>query len=120
MAQVARAPVDRRVLLVEDDKDLRLMAARKLREAGYEPILASSGVEAVRLMLRHPECRQMITDYLLPELGGEEWIAFLERFCPDWSVVVISAEDVDPGGFISVPKPARFDNIISHLEHFVR
>jgi len=108
------------VLVVEDDDQLMYLACKQLRAAGYEPISASNGVEALRCMLEFPDCRQMVTDFVLPAFGGEEWIGFLERFCSDWSIVVMSAEDVDPGLFISVPKPARFENIISHLERFER
>ncbi len=115
MAQPA-TPVDPCVLVVEDDKHLLYLACKQLREAGYEPIGATDGVEAVRAMVENPDCRQMVTDYVLPSFGGDTWIRFLERFCGDWSIVVMSGEDVDPGVFISMPKPASFENIIHHLE----
>ena len=105
-----------KVLVVDDDPDILYVAQKSLRKAGYEPIGAANGVDALKQMLAHPDCRQMITDFKMPVLGGETWIRTLERFCADWSIVVISSDEVDPGRFPLVPKPVDFKNLLTWFE----
>ena len=103
----------KKVLVVEDDPSVLFIAKKRLRSAGYEVVEARDGVEALRMMVEHPDCRFMVTDFRMPELGGDTWIKFLERFCGDWTIAVASGEDVDPGPFIYVPKPVDYDNLVT-------
>ena len=48
----------------------------------------------------------------MPSFGGNDWIRLLERFCPDWTIVVVSSQDVDPGPFVCVPKPVDYENLL--------
>lgn len=50
--RLQRGPRRARILLVEDDSDMRALVASVLREDGYEIVEADSGVA----MLRHIEC----------------------------------------------------------------
>jgi len=55
-----------RVLVIEDEEQVRQLVQRVLSDAGYSVITASSGDEAAEA-LRGPECVQMvITDLMLP------------------------------------------------------
>jgi CheY-like chemotaxis protein len=103
---------DRVIMLVEDEPDARYLGTKRLRAAGFEVIQASDGLDAIKKMLDHPACRQMVTDCNMPGLGGQDWIRFLERFCADWTVVVVSSADIDPGPFFSIPKPIDFENLV--------
>ena len=107
---------NRKVIVVDDDPDILYLAQKTFVKAGYEPIPAANGVEALRQMIAHPDCRQMVTDFTMPVLGGDLWIRFLERFCADWAVIVISSDDVDPGPFPLVPKPVDFKNLLTWFE----
>ncbi len=100
------------ILLVEDDPDILYIATKKLRAAGYTVLPAASGLEALHCRLDNPACRRMVTDFVMPSLGGDYWIRFLERFCPDWTIVVVSSENVDSGRFVIVPKPADYDTLL--------
>ena len=57
---------DREIIFVEDDGDALYLGAKRLRAAGYEPLLAADGIEALRQMVMHPGCRRMVTDFNLP------------------------------------------------------
>lgn len=108
----------RKIIVVEDDPDIRLILTRRLVEAGYTPIPAEHGLQAIQRMAEHPECRTLITDFMMPEMGGDLWIHTLERLCREgWSVVVISAQqDIDPGPFLISPKPLDMPNLLSYLQ----
>src|SRR4051812_22136252 len=105
-------PNPRQILVIDDNPDVLHVACNRLGAAGFEPIRAADGVEALRCMVDYPECRQMVTDFTMPHLGGIYWVKLLERFCADWNIVVVSAGDIDPGPFISVPKPVDFENLV--------
>ncbi len=106
----------KQVLIVEDNPDILYLASKKLRAAGYEVIEAKDGVAAIERILDHPKCRRMLADFVMPSFGGTYWVRFLERFCPGWTVVIMSSEDVDPGPFISVPKPVDYEHLHTVFE----
>lgn len=64
------------VLIAEDDRKTREILSNYLLEGGHEPILATRGLDAVRMAteLRPPA---VILDGLLPELHGFEVARFL-------------------------------------------
>lgn len=109
-------PTNRQVIVVDDDPDLLYIAAKACTKAGYQPITAENGVDALRQIVANPDCRRMVTDFTMPLLGGATWIELLERFCPGWSIVVISSDDIDSGRFPFVPKPADFANLLTWFE----
>jgi CheY-like chemotaxis protein len=102
----------RQVLVVEDDPDILYIASKKLRAAGFDVLEAANGIEAIQRMIDNPNCRLMLADFVMPSFGGTYWVRFLERFCADWNIVVVSSEDVDPGPFVSVPKPVDYENLL--------
>ena len=103
------------VLVVDDDPDHLHIARRRLQKRGFDVVEARDGVEALEAMIAHPHCRRMVTDYDMPRLGGTVWVQTLERFCPDWRVVVVSGGDHEPGRFPSHAKPADFEDIAAYL-----
>jgi CheY-like chemotaxis protein len=111
---------DKKILIVDDDPAILFVACKKVRAAGWEPIAAVDGIDAVRKILEHPGCRRMITDFVMPSFGGDAWIRFLERFCNDWTIVVASTADVDPGHFVVMPKPLDFENVLHVFAREVR
>ena len=78
-----------RVLVVEDEDAIRLSLRDFLKKKGYEVQVASDGVGAIKLLLDH-ELDIVVTDYRMDILGGDYWIRFLERFCPDLQVIITS------------------------------
>jgi PAS domain S-box-containing protein len=60
------------VLLVDDEPSVLAVAGRTLEEAGYRVITAGNGEEALEVLARRPEVALVVTDVLMPVLGGEE------------------------------------------------
>lgn len=68
----------KRVLLVEDNEDNRIIYATALRYAGYEVIEAITGVEGVARTREHlPDL--VLMDISVPELDGWEATAILKQ-----------------------------------------
>jgi two-component system cell cycle sensor histidine kinase/response regulator CckA len=61
------------VLLVEDDPALLALGREALSELGYRVFGARTGAEALRLFEeREPEIQILVTDVVMPEMGGRE------------------------------------------------
>ena len=60
------------ILLAEDDKALRFLVARILRSAGYTVIEAVDGEDALACSARHGHIDLLVTDMVMPKLGGVE------------------------------------------------
>lgn len=87
-AEPADGPA-RRLLLVDDDADVRASIAARLREAGHEVQEAGSGTEALALIEQvAPEV--MIADFAMPEMNGAELAVHARALLPGLRVVFIT------------------------------
>ena len=77
------------ILVVEDDDGIRLSLRDYLQRRGFEVVVASDGVGAIRQLIDRPVIA-LITDYRMSLFGGDYWIRFLRRFCSDLPVLVMS------------------------------
>jgi two-component system, response regulator, stage 0 sporulation protein F len=60
-----------KVLIVDDEENLRFLYSEELREEGYEPILAKNGKEAMRILKKlKPDI--VILDIVMPVMDGME------------------------------------------------
>jgi len=84
------------ILLVEDEDTVRLFGARALRSKGYRVIEASSGVGALEMLeAEADDIDLVITDVVMPQMGGPEFVQQARETQPNLRVVFISgyAED---------------------------
>lgn len=82
--------VEARVLLVDDDDDLRRVLARALQLEGFTVDQARSGNEALA-MIRERHFDVMVLDLVMMEGGGREVLAALENVADAPATVVVSA-----------------------------
>jgi len=68
------------ILVAEDDPGVRHYLVTVLREAGYRVLEARNGVEAVEQYVRHMQTVDLlVTDVVMPTMGGEEAVAMIRR-----------------------------------------
>ncbi len=77
------------VLIVEDEDGIRLSLRDYLRKKGYQVLVASEGVGAIKQLLDN-NIDVIVTDYRMELLGGDYWLRFLERFCGPQEVILTS------------------------------
>jgi CheY-like chemotaxis protein len=77
------------VLLVEDEDAIRLTLRDYLQRKNYKVLVASDGVGAIKHLLDE-QIDLIVTDYRMEILGGDYWIRFLQRFCPEKLVIITS------------------------------
>lgn len=78
-----------RILLVDDDHELRRALVDALANAGYPTTGAANGAEALRAFRREPS-DVVITDLLMPERDGFETLLDLRAETPSPKVLVIT------------------------------
>jgi len=80
-----------RILFVEDEDAVRIVAARLLRARGYEVIEAADGEEALELAEQHAgEIDLLISDVVMPGLDGPALLKKARPFLGDAKVMFIS------------------------------
>jgi CheY-like chemotaxis protein len=81
------------ILVVDDDEDIRIALQLVLRKAGYRPLLADSGPQAIDLM-RHDDhastVAAILCDLEMPGMDGASVIAHFNTHYPIVPVVVLS------------------------------
>ena len=84
------------ILLVEDEDPVRLFGARALRSKGYEVLEAASGDEAAELVA-DPATRidLLLTDVMMPEMGGPDLVRVLRADRPQLRVICMSGHAED-------------------------
>lgn len=110
---VAPAPIGLRVLVAEDDDDLRHLIERVLTRAGYRVIPARDGGEAVEAFLRERDVAVVLLDMVMPDLTGLEALDKIRESAPTVPAVLVSGYSdvlVDGQGgrrddLLFVPKP---------------
>lgn len=77
------------VLVVEDEDAIRLSLRDFLRGRGYEVLVASDGVGAIKQLLDN-DVDVIISDYRMEILGGDYWVRFLARYCTEKKIILTS------------------------------
>ncbi len=84
-----------RILLVEDQEPVRSTVAKVLRTHGYTVVEARDGVDALRHVAspEGPSLGLVITDLVMPRMGGEVLAREIRQALPDLPVLLISGFD---------------------------
>jgi CheY-like chemotaxis protein len=80
------------ILVAEDDKKSRELIVEMVRGLGIEPLVATTGFEAVRLAEQHRPA-VVLLDGLMPEMHGFEVARFLRHISADYNprIVMLTA-----------------------------
>lgn len=78
-----------RILLIDDDANIRGILAEMLTTAGYEVVEASNGKEGVKLY-RDVPFDLVVTDLLMPEKDGLEVVMELRKDFPQVKIITLS------------------------------
>lgn len=113
----------RRILVVEDDEDMRENLRRILVGAGYEVSLAEDGARAI-VLLRTEPCHLVLTDLVMPGMNGLELLKKIRQQDQNLPVVFLSAfgdratfaKATELGAVDFVTKPFRASSILGLIQ----
>lgn len=99
------------ILIVEDEADLILFLKESLEYFGYKTILAHNGKKALELYeIRQNDIDIIVSDVVMPEMGGVELKLVVEKMKPEQNILLISAytNRIEPGvPFLQKPFHAK-------------
>jgi signal transduction histidine kinase len=79
------------ILVVEDEPDVRELACEFLTVSGYSVLEARNGLEALEVLSRHSgPIHLVLSDMVMPKMGGAELTARLRTLRPDAKVLLMS------------------------------
>lgn len=81
----------KRVLVVDDDEDIRTILCTMLSEAGYNIYVACDGLEAVEA-LKKRRYDAVLTDYHMPKMDGLELLDLAQAMWPQLPVILATSD----------------------------
>lgn len=83
---------DKKILLIEDDREIQSTISGVLEAAGYSVVVAPNGVEGRRIIeTNKPDL--VITDMMMPRMGGFPILEFLKTLEDPPRVIMITANE---------------------------
>jgi two-component system cell cycle response regulator CpdR len=111
--------ISAKILLAEDDNDMRRFLVKALQQAGYAVTSFDNGLSAYN-RLREEPFELLLTDIVMPEMDGIELARRATELDPEIKVMFITgfaAVALNPGN--SAPKDARILSKPFHLRDLV-
>ncbi|GBE13521.1 MAG TPA: response regulator [Desulfobacteraceae bacterium] len=102
-----------RVLIVDDDEQIRALLQEVMEWAGFDVAVAENGRVAMRLQEQRP-ADLVITDLIMPEQEGLETITSLKRIYKDIKIIAISGGGrIGPEAYLPAALELGADRIFS-------
>jgi len=122
--------MDKKILIVDDEKDTLSVLEKALTTEGYSVITADNGKDAIMLAKsKHPEL--IMLDILMPDMDGAEVAARLKEHTETKNIPVIfltcllskveekGTKDHTIGGYVFVAKPYNVEGLLAQVERLI-
>jgi PAS domain S-box-containing protein len=97
------------ILFIEDEDKVRDAGQRVLQSLGYRVLTASNGREGIEMFRKTDKVDLVLTDMIMPEMGGREVIEQLKQLAPGIKALVVTGytmqEDIQAlkeAGFVDI------------------
>jgi two-component system, chemotaxis family, chemotaxis protein CheY len=116
-----------KILLADDDPDIREVVSLVLEPHGFETVVAADGTEALELVKEHPDVELILADLMMPRLSGAELIGILKSdadLCRI-PIVVLSGDNFAKetatklGASDCLRKPVDLANLVATINRLV-
>lgn len=116
-----------RIFIAEDEESIRMLIARFLSAKGFEVSEARNGREALEQIKTLPGLDLLLTDMIMPEMGGYALSEAVREIYPDLKTVYISGYTEDEQGEVKlntptsifVQKPFSLETIHHTIRHLL-
>ena len=118
----------KKILVLEDEENIRSFVVINLKRAGYETIEAGDGEEALELIRKNPNIKVALLDIMLPGGSGLRLLEELKRRRSPAAVIIISARDslddkiegLELGADDYLPKPFHLAELSARIRSVLR
>lgn len=113
-----------RLLIVDDDEEMRDLLRKVLEKEGYRVSVAGDGREALAVLAREA-FDLVVTDMLMPHDGGLELLEALQKIQPALPVIIVTAfgdwhsytRALELGAAAFISKPLRMSELIAAVHN---
>ena len=117
-------PGNVRLLIAEDDREMRSLLRKVLTREGYDVTTAAHGQEAVDILRREEDFDLLLSDIRMPEKDGIQVLKEVRMLRPNLRVIMITAfgeldqylEVMREGAFEYLTKPFKIPDLLSVVE----
>ncbi len=107
-----------KILVVDDEKNIRLGLAKALELEGYEVFMAEDGSDAMKIMVK-TEIDLVLTDLRMPKVSGEELLKKISSAYPTVPVIILTGHGtvenavnaMRDGAYDFLTKPLNLDRL---------
>ncbi len=112
-----------RILVVDDEEQMRDLLVKVLERKGYQVSVCGNGVDALAFLEREP-ADLVVTDVRMPGLSGMEALRAIKELNPDIVVIIMTAfgsidqavQAVKEGAYDYINKPFKIDEMLLTIE----
>jgi two-component system OmpR family response regulator len=116
------------LLVVEDDFNMRLLITTILKMAGHDIFSAENGRYAVAHLQESCRFDLIISDILMPEMNGLEFLDWARRLCPSTPIMMLTVharhdwiqETLRKGAACYLLKPFTKEHLIMAVEDILK
>jgi DNA-binding NtrC family response regulator len=117
----------KKILIVDDEIDLRLLLAHELASIGYDIQEASDGAEAIELLKIH-QFDLALLDIQMPTVNGIQVLKYIKEHSPNTKAIMLTGyadlkhamEAKEYGARDFIAKPYKISDITSTLERLLK
>ena len=122
-ANDARARSVQRIILAEDDDDMRRFLVKALEKAGYDVVSFGNGLEAYERLKEEP-FTLLLTDIVMPEMDGIELARRASELDPDikimfitgFAAVALNSDSAAPKNAKVLSKPVHLRDLVNEVQ----
>lgn len=115
-----------KVLVIDDDPNLRRTLSDILNAKGYEPLAAKNGIEGLEI-LKSRQANVALVDLQMPGISGLEVLSSIRSGYPSTEVIILTGnatldsaiEATNKGAFSYMQKPYEIDQLLLHIKRAV-
>ena len=109
----------KKILVMEDESNIRSFVVINLRRSGYEPIEAATGTEALEKVKANPDICLALLDVMLPDIDGFEVCRRIRASGSKMGIIMLTAKsqeiDYVTKPFSPAELTARVDALVRRL-----
>src|ERR1700710_3120821 len=116
-----------KILLAEDDNDMRRFLAKALQNAGYDVLSFDNGLSAYN-RLREEPFELLLTDIVMPEMDGIELARRATELDPEikvmfitgFAAVALNSDSEAPKNAKGLSKPGHLRELVSEVQRLLK